>query len=98
MLFQSCDRLVRTAIHATAHDILTSKTSYHVKRKTSNIFNPFPNDKCDSSELKVFADENFKLDENDKKFSKRVENTVGKEKLQFLLFQQCFQKTFSSDR
>ena len=32
----------------------------------------------DSSKLKVFADDNFKLDENGRKFSKRVENTVGK--------------------
>ena len=36
-----------------------------------------------------------------KKFSKRVENTVGKEKIaryeQFLLFQQCFQKACTAD-
>ena len=31
-----------------------------------------------SSKLKVFAGKNFKLDENGKKFSKIVENTVGK--------------------
>ena len=30
----------------------------------------------DSSILKEFADDNFKLDENDRKFSNRVENTV----------------------
>ena len=35
----------------------------------------------DSTKLKVFADDNFKVDENGRKFSKRVENTVGKEKL-----------------
>ena len=32
----------------------------------------------DSSKLKEFAEDKFKCDENDGKFSKRVENTVGK--------------------
>ena len=32
----------------------------------------------DSSKLKEFADDNFKFDENGRKLSKRVENTVGK--------------------
>ena len=32
----------------------------------------------DYSEPKEFADDNFELDENGKKFSKRVENTVRK--------------------
>ena len=32
----------------------------------------------DSSKLKEFADNNFKFDENGRKFSKSVENTVGK--------------------
>ena len=36
-----------------------------------------------------------------KKFSKQVENTVGKGEIaryeQFLLYPQCFQKTFPSD-
>ena len=39
---------------------------------------------------------NFKFDENDRKLSKQVENTVGKGEIahykQFLLFPQCFQK------
>ena len=50
----------------------------------------------DSSKLKEFADDNFKFDENDRKLSKWVENTVGKGEIaryeQFLLFPQCFQK------
>ena len=50
----------------------------------------------ESSKLKEFADDNFKFDENDRKFSKRVENTVGKGGIacneQFLCFPQCFQK------
>ena len=51
----------------------------------------------ESSKLKEFADNNFKFDENDRKFSKCVENTLGKGEIahyeQFLLFPQCFQKT-----
>ena len=50
----------------------------------------------DSSKLKEFAEDNFKFDENGRKLSKRVENTVEKGEIacheQFLLFPQCFQK------
>ena len=43
---------------------------------------PFPKQQIlDSSNPKEFADNNFKFDENGRKFSKWVENTVGKEKL-----------------
>ena len=56
----------------------------------------------DSSKLKKCADDNFKFDENGRKFSNRVENTVGKGEIarfeQFLLFLQCFQKTCPADR
>ena len=34
--------------------------------------------KLDSSKLKEVADDNFRFDENGRKFSKWVENTVGK--------------------
>ena len=51
----------------------------------------------DSSKLKAFADDNFNCDENGRKLSKRVENTVWKGEIaryeQFLLFPQCFQTT-----
>ena len=62
---------------------------------------PFPNDKIlDSSKINGFAD-NFELDDNGRKFSKRVENTVGKGEIacyeQFLLFLQCFQMTCTAD-
>ena len=41
--------------------------------------NPLPDDIIlDKSSLKQSADDNFKFDENSRKFSKRVENTVGK--------------------
>ena len=39
--------------------------------------NPLPDNISDQSKLKQFADNNFKFDENSRKFSKRVENTVG---------------------
>ena len=57
------------------------------------MFNPLPDNKIlDWSKLK-----HFKFDENSRKFSKRVENTVGKGEIacynQFLLFPRCFQKT-----
>ena len=45
---------------------------------------------------KSFQTTIFKFDENGRKLSKRVENTVGKGEIarykQFLLFPQCFQK------
>ena len=51
--------------------------------------------------MKEVADDNFKFDENGSKFSKPVENTVGKREIaryeQFLLFPQCFQKTGTAD-
>ena len=61
------------------------------------FFIPLPDDKIlDSSKLKEFADDDFKFDENCRKLSKWVENTVGKGEIagyeQFLRFPQCFQK------
>ena len=63
---------------------------------------PFPKRQIlDSSKQKEFADDNFKFDENGRKFSKQAENTVGKGEIardkQFLLFPQCFQKTCTVD-
>ena len=53
------------------------------------------------TKMKEFAEDNFKFDENGRKFPKRVENTVGKGEIaryeQFLLFSQCFQKTHDAD-
>ena len=49
-----------------------------------------------SSKLKEFADDNFKFNENGRKFSKWAENTVGKGEIdlkeQFLLFPQYFKR------
>ena len=63
---------------------------------------PFPKRQIlDSSKLKEFADDKFKFDENGKKVLKVVENTVEKEEIacyeQFLLFPQCFRKTYNAD-
>ena len=55
----------------------------------------------DSYKQKEFVNDNFEFAENGRKFSKQVENTVGKGEIaryeQFLLFPQCFQKTCTTD-
>ena len=49
----------------------------------------------------LLADDKLRFDENGSKFSKKVENTLGKGEiacyLQFLPFQQCFQETCIAD-
>ena len=49
---------------------------------------------------KKFAGNNFKFDESGGKFSKQVENTLGKEEIaryeQFLIFPQCFQRIYTA--
>ena len=54
-----------------------------------------------SSKLKEIADDDIKSNENGRKFSKRVGNTVGRGEIdcyaQFLLFPQCFQTTYTAD-
>ena len=43
------------------------------------LYLTFPKQKIsDASKLKEFADDNFKFVGNGRKFSKRIENTVGK--------------------
>ena len=59
------------------------------------MINPFPiKEILDSSKLKDFAVYNFNFDDNGRKFSKQVENTIGKGEIaryeRFLLFLQCF--------
>ena len=70
-----------------------------------NVFHPinrFPNKTLDSSKLKEFADNNFKFVENGRKLFKQVEHNEGKGEIaryeQFLLFPQCFQKTYKYSR
>ena len=67
-----------------------------------STLNLFPNNNIsDWFKLKEFADDNFKSDENGRKFPKRVENTGGKREIahyeQFLLCPQCFQKACTAD-
>ena len=73
----------------------------HHKSVVCKRLNPNQRPNLDSSKMKDFADNNFEVDENDRKFSKLVENTVGKGEIarneQFLNFPQCFQKTCSAD-
>ena len=63
---------------------------------------PFPKRQIlDSSKLKDLADKNFKFDNNGRKLSKWVENTVGKGEIarfeQFLLLPKCFQKNLTTE-
>ena len=63
---------------------------------------PFPEDRIlDSSNLKEFAYDKLKFDENGLKLSKRVENILGKGEIApnepFLLLPQCFQNIFTAD-
>ena len=55
----------------------------------------------DLSKLKEFAYDNFYFDENCRKFSRQEENTERKGEIacneQFLLFPQCFQRTYTAD-
>ena len=74
---------------------------YYIKSSTHTILS-FPKRQIsDYSNLKVFADNNFKFDEINRKFSKKIENNVGKGEIarykQFLLFPLCFQKTCFAD-
>ena len=71
---------------------LTFDTFFFLWKNYTKIFLlPFPKRQIlDSSKPKEFADDNFKFDKNDKKFSKPAEKSVGKGEIaryeQFLLF------------
>ena len=85
-----------------ADSTLTSQSQFLTLLKKWALFKPFPNRHIlHSSKLKEFADDNFFIDENSRKFSRWVENTVGKGEIahyeQFLLFPQFFQKTSTVD-
>ena len=64
------------------------------KSYTLGLFNQTTNFRLVQTE--TVRDDNFRFDENTRKLSKQVENTVGKGEIacykQFLLFLQCFQK------
>ena len=70
------------------------------KKNADNL--SFPKQQIlDSCKLKDFPDDNFEFDENGRKFSKRLHNTVGKGEIaryqQFLIFLQCFQNSCTKD-
>ena len=48
--------------------------------------------------MKEFADDNFRYDENGRKFSKRVENAVGKGKIAISPFPTVFKRLVSQGR
>ena len=60
-----------------------------------SAFIPFPNN------FRLFKTDRVCRQQNSRKFFKRIENTVGKGEIarneQFLLFPQCFQKTYIAD-
>ena len=95
-------------ISINCHDVHREKIPTHYghrfpKNTVMFYFNettdsPFPKRQIlDSSKFKKFAVDNFEFDENGRKFSKWVEDTVGKGQIacyeQFLLFPWCFQNT-----
>ena len=47
------------------------------------MLNSFADDKVKTFKLKEFPGKNFKFDEKDGKFSKRVENTVGRREIAY---------------
>ena len=55
----------------------------------------------DRSKHEEYVDNNFKFDENGRKFSKMVETTVGEGEIacyeQFLFFPKCFHRTCTAD-
>ena len=67
----------------------------------SSSFNPFPKTNFRLFQTERLCRRQFHFDESGNKFSKRIENTVGKGEIaryeQFLLFPQCFQKTYTAD-
>ena len=84
-------------IYLPVHDILFS-----LYKVFCVLFTMYKRQILDSSKLREFADNNFSSDENSRKLSKRVENTVGKGEIacykQFLLIPLCFQKTSTADK
>ena len=73
-------------------------TSYDLEKKLQQTFRfyikPFRNDKfLDSSKLKEFEDDNFKFDENGRKFFKRVENVTSNFSLSHSVFKRLILQT-----
>ena len=89
------EKIVRKGENASYQHFLLFSQCYQKLLPFSR--DPLPNNKfLDSSKLKELADDKFIFDENDRKFSKRVENTVGKREIahdhQFLLSRSVFKR------
>ena len=87
--------VVRQSVRPSVTDLPCKLNCYFLLFEKKKKNEPFPKRQIlDSFKVKVFADDNFKFFENGRKFSKRIENTVGKGEIarneQFLLFPQCF--------
>ena len=104
--FQKINAIVRNASSPrNALNPRTLKFCFFFHRLNSfpnDEFQPFPKRRIlDSSKLKRFADNNFKVNETGRKFFKWVETTMGTGGIahyeQFLLFPQCFQKFCTAD-
>ena len=84
MLFGLCNGYLKPLFHQSL-----SQNKY-LSRSVLTLF------QTTDFKLKQSADDNFKFDENVRKFAKWVGNTVSKGEIsryeQFLLFPQCFQK------
>ena len=81
---------------ATGDPIIRPVFDSRIKSISLKDFLHFPKQQIlDSSNLKEFADENINLMKMVERFSKWLENTVGKGKIahyeQFLLYPKCFQ-------
>ena len=86
----------RLPLSALSH--CSKNLSFHIVILKSALYPFKKNQILDSSKLKEFADDNFKLDENSRKFPHWVENTIEKGEIacneQFLLFPQFCLKDF----
>ena len=72
-----------------------SFTRNYDQKLTIKIYYPFPKQQIlDSSKQKEFAHDNHIFDENGRKFSYRVENTVEKGEIARY---ECFQKICTAD-
>ena len=96
------EKMLVTSIFSISLNVFKRQATNFVRRQVLGFLNPLPNDKIlDRSKLTEFADDNFKVDENGRKFSKWIKITVGNGEIardeQFLLFPQCFQKTCTAD-
>ena len=67
--------VVKNFVNLKSAQLLTGKTVWYSYKEAVLLSNTTD---FDSFKLKEFADDHFKFDKNDRKFSELVENTVGK--------------------